>query len=1356
MDSSPPSPSSSTTSDGSVSIGRDVHGNVTIINTVSASPLPPGSPGVVSTPAPLPPFPGTSPYKGLAYFDEHDTHKFFGREALTAELLKRLLAQPAAQCLAIVGASGSGKSSLLRAGLIPPLRQQGLVCVLTPTAKPLESLALALETDDATAIKLMDNLRTEPRALHFHARRRISGNGRLFLVVDQFEELFTLCKDPAERAAFVAALLTAIAPETAGPTTLVFALRADFYGFCEPYPALRATLEAHQKFIGPLAAPDLRRAIEQPALAGGWELEEGLVDELLRDVGALRAAGAEPGALPLLAHALHATWEQRSDKRLTLQGYNSIGGVAHAIANTANAVLDQLDEADKARAQRIFLALTEVAEHNDIPDTRRIATLADLAPHENAERLAVQKVLETLAQARLIIMDSVNASSQWQPPPSPQAQPAPAPQGLARTEEGLQPAPPPAHITLQVAHEALIREWPALRTWLTETRDRLRQQRKLEEAAKEWVALGRSSDVLYRGLPLEQALYQFLGPRPEHPELVEGEGQLPPLALEFINASRAQAEHEAAERQAQQQRELQLAKDKAEAEQQRAEIQTRSSKQLRQRAHALTGAFISAVLLTGVAIFFWNQSNQNLQQANEKTQQNLALALRFQVIPVLVEFPQEFKSAALLAIESLQRYPSLDANQTLDKALVFMPDEIAQMAPGSDVNTVAFSPNGQWVATGSADGTAHVWDAVTGREVAHMPHEGVVTSVAFNPNSEWVASGSADGTVRVWETTTGQEVAHMLHEGEVTSVAFSPNGEWVASGSLDGTACVWVAAAGSEVACTTHADAVTSVAFDPNSQWVVSGSWDNTARVWASTTGEEVAHITHESAVNSVAFNPFDRLVVSGSADGTARVWDATSGREMYQMPNNGNVTVVAFSPDGEQVVYGSWDGSVQIWEIIRESEVDSWQAVAHMHHDNAVTSVDFSADGRWVISGSADGTARVWEVTTGREVARMTEAGYVQAVAFSPNGPWVVSGSSGYNSPTEPTIHVWEAVDWHEVSRIQHDGVAGVTDNILVAFNANNQWVASGSMDGIVRIWEAATGHEIVRMPSVEGFVTAIVFSPDGQWVASGDTDGIVHVWEATTGREVARMTHEDNDAAVTAIAFSPDGQWVASGDANGIARVWEIATEREVTHNTDDHAAVIALVFSPDGQQIVVGNNNGTIHVWDWEAANRRIAMTNWMHNGNYAAITALAFSPDGQRVVSGSSDNIARVWEAATGREVVRLTHADSVNSLAFSPDGQWVVSGSADNTVRVWEAATGREVSRMIHDGPVNSVAFSPDGQWVVSGSADGTARVWLWRDADLIALACARVGRNLTRAEWAQYFPPSEPYHKTCEQWPEGE
>src|SRR5512142_660436 len=626
------------------------------------------------------PAPGSSPYKGLSYFDESDADLFVGREALTGELTEhvRSLASsnPAerSRFLAIVGASGSGKSSLVRAGLVSALRWNKAstnwnVHVLTPTSRPLASLATTLTQDGNSVIEtatLMDDLARDERSLQIFARRILgSKNGsRLLLVVDQFEELFALCHSEEERSAFIGNLRTA-ASETDGPVIVVITLRADFYAPCANYPHLREALAQHQEYIGAMNDEEMRRAIEEPARLGRWEFEPGLVDLLLHDVG------HEPGALPLLSHALFETWQRRRGHTMTLSGYTSSGGVGGAIAETAETVFtDQFTREQRSIARRIFLRLTELGDEISAADTRRRATFDELIL-KSEEASITHAVLNALADARLI----------------------------TTTEDSA-----------EVAHEALIREWPTLRGWLEENREGLRLHHQLTEASQEWQALSRAPDVLYRGARLTQT-GEWAATHAE---------EMNTLEREFLAASMEAVERDVREREAQRQREVESAqklaeaqKQRAEMENQRAEEQVRTSAQLLKRAYYLTGALVIALVMAVAAIFFGKQAQTASRHATSRELASASLA-NLDIDP---------ERSILLALQAVSlstqnnEAPLLEAQDALHRAVQASRVQFTLRGHAAGLIGLAYSPDGTRLATYGEDNRIKIWDPTTGTEL---------------------------------------------------------------------------------------------------------------------------------------------------------------------------------------------------------------------------------------------------------------------------------------------------------------------------------------------------------------------------------------------------------------------------------------------------------------------------------------------------------------------------------------------------------------------------------------------------------------------------------------------------------------
>jgi eukaryotic-like serine/threonine-protein kinase len=569
------------------------------------------------------------------------------------------------------------------------------------------------------------------------------------------------------------------------------------------------------------------------------------------------------------------------------------------------------------------------------------------------------------------------------------------------------------------------------------------------------------------------------------------------------------------------------------------------------------------------------------------------------------------------------------------------------------VTSVAFSPDGRRLASGSWDNTVKIWDSATGKELFSLNgHASSVFSVAFSPDGRRLASGNNDRPVKIWDVATGKELLSLkVHSSMVNSVAFSPDGQWLASGG-GRTVTIWNSVTGKELlSFNGHTGEVNSVAFSPDGQRLASGSGDETVKIWDIATGKELFSLKgHNGRVNSVAFSPDGQRLASGNGDETVKIWEVATGKELFSLKgHNGWVNSVAFSPDGQRLAWGSGN-TVKIWNTSTGEELFDLKG-----HSDSVRSVAFSSDGQRLTSGSADKTVKIWNSETGNELFTLKDnADLVRSVAFSPDGQRVASGGR--------------------------------------------------DKDNTVKIWDIASGKELTSLKGHADWVKSVAFSPDGQRLASDSNDGTVKIWDSGTGKELFDLESGD----VGSVAFSPDGQRLASGGNDHAVRIWDSATGKELL-NLKGHAdAIMSVAFSPDGQRLASGGFDHTVRIWD-SATGRELLNLK----GHADAIMSVAFSPDGQRLASGGFDHTVRIWDSATGKELLNLKgHADAIMTVAFSPDGQRLASGSEDETVKIWDSATGKElVSLKGHSGGVMSVAFSPDGQRLASGTEGGSVHLW---------------------------------------------
>ncbi|HEX2048326.1 MAG TPA: TIR domain-containing protein [Acidimicrobiales bacterium] len=1133
---------------------------------------------------------GTCPYRGLEAFDEAHAQFFFGRDADVARVLEKL---KASRFLAVLGPSGSGKSSLLRAGLIPALDRGALPGserwtrrVATPGPRPLTTLAghLTALFPGAPMQETLDHLTRDERTLDLAVSVSFAErphDDRLVLVMDHFEEVFTLCTDDLERSRFIENLVYA-STIPGGRLLLVIGMRADFYHRFADFPSLRSLVSDQQFLVGPLGPEELWQTIEEPARRVGLEFEAGLVETIMADVG------DRPATLPLLEHLLLELWRERRGTMLTLGAYAAKGRVEGALAQRADATYAGLSPEHQRIARRVLLRLVQPGEGAE--DTRRRAEMRELVgrPEEEGE---VDAVVKALADARLITVGSDTVSG-------------------ARV--------------VDIAHEALIRGWPELRTWLSEAREGLRLRRRLSDAAHEWEQAGRDEGHLYRGARLASW-------REEDTE------DLNELERSFLAAS---FEREARER-------------------------ASSRRRVRVTIGALCVALFTISAFAFVAVV---QGNRAADERDIARSRQLAVSARAQL-------PVDPERGVLLAMEALATKHTPEAEAALRQATLESPvratlrghdgtvesvdvsrDGRLAVSAGDDgtvrvwslesgreqmaltghegpVFDAAFSPDGRTVLSAGEDGTVRTWDVATGRQVSALDgHAGPVYTVSFSPDGRLAARTGEDGNVHLWEAATGREVAVLRgHSAPAWGVAFSTDGQRLASGSDDGTVRVWRVTGGGSEVLRGHDGVVQAVAFSPNGRHLASTGTDGTIRVWDLAGGEPVVLRGHIDWTNGVAFSPDGARVVSAGSDGTVRVWTwASTSLPVVLRGHRGAVTGAAFGPGGGDVVSSGADGTVRVWASSRPGE----RAVFEGHGDT-VTGVAFRPDGRFLLTGSFDGTVRVWDRSDGTGRRLGGHDAEVRGVGWSPDGRYAASGGA------DGTVRVWDFTGSEPpvVLRSSRQTV------FAVAFSPDGERVASGGEDGELRVWRWRSGLVLVDRSDQEGRVGALAFGPTGALVSGGE-DGVVRLWDG--GGDGAFRVVGEHEGAVNSVAFSADGTAVVSTAADGTVRVWD-PSGALVSALRGGEGDFWGAAFSPDGQLVVAGGDDGAVRVWKVHGGADPLEF-----RGHGSILRAVAYSPEGSVVASAGDDGEVHLWDCqlcgASSDRVLDLARTRVTRSLS----------------------------------------------------------------------------------------------------------
>jgi WD40 repeat protein len=1116
-----------------------------------------------------------SPYRGMLAFREQDANRFFGREDLVDQLVDRLASS---RFLGLVGPSGSGKSSLAFAGVIPHIRQRQdwVVADLRPGtgSSPLAALASAL------LLRLDPSLTETERLVQIPALATVLGDGRLgevvermleradahrlLLLIDQFEELLAQRPDVIHQFIDVLAKATANPAGPASPTlTVLLTLRADFLAQALDHAPLVEALRGSVLVVGRMTREQLRRAIEGPV---GHEViyEPGLVDRILDDVG------EEAGSLPLLQFTLTLLWERQRRRTLTHAAYAELGGVNGAVARYAEQLyLNELGQQDRAVVRRVFVQLVKPGEKTG--PVRRVASRTDL--DEVGWRIA-----QRLAGTRLVV--------------------------TGRDLAGLE--------TVELVHEALIEHWDRLRGWVEEDRIFRIWQERLRSALTQWEQNGRDEGTLLRGVPLAEA-ERWLEQQP---------ADISPAERIFIAAS-----------QAAQRRELVTVKRRN----RRLRMLTaslallsvlvfafgvlamRSTREAREQARLATSRRLAALA--------------DAKMDTDPTQSILLALAALRTADTL-----EARSSLLQEVDrrrGVRKYLVGHTNAVRD--VVFSKDGHLLASVGTDravllwdprtgtrigkpllghrdaVNAAAFSPDGRILATGGADNTLLLWDPRTGARIGKplTGHPIAVTGIGFSDSGRTLTSVDQDGSILRWDVDRGTR--RWLHRGQSLSgagvvAAFGPD-RTMATADLDGVIRVWDLEHGMRpTTLGGRAGPISSMAFSSDGQALAAGGDNGVVTVW--NVRQRTRRKTlpgNAGRITSVAFSPDGRTLASGGADKILRLWQGDSEPESLT-GHGGAVSSLKFSPDGRVLVSGGADGAVIAWDAQRRARFRMPRG-----QTGPVTSVAFSPDSRLLATGDDDGITIVWDLRSGaRRWALPQRSGWVKTVAFSPDGRTLATGGA------DNSLVLWQGDRPTRLPSVTK-AYAWITS---VAFSRDGQTLAAASSDGTVSLWDPTQAARRRVLTGQGSWVTSLAFSQDGRLLAVASVDHKVALWDPQTGQ---RRHVLNADTPVNAVAFSPDGQTLASGSDDRTVTLWDPRAGQRRQVLTGHEEQVTSLAFSQDGRLLASGGVDNTVLLWPVGHNTPLGSLT-----GHRGRVMSVAFSPDGRTLASGGDDSMVLLWD------------------------------------------------------------------------------------------------------------------------------
>jgi WD40 repeat protein len=1231
------------------------------------------------------PFQARSPYKALKRFDVDDKEYYFGRYEFTLQLQAAIKTN---NLILVLGASGSGKSSVVRAKLIPEFLGPGInnhSFILTPKNNPFQSLYESLigrdkigpdkdyRFSEAKTEFVLDGNSDVLTQVISQLKDKDPQESEWIIFIDQFEEIFTRCNDLNQRKNFIKSL-TQIAKSENKSVKIVLAMRADFLEKISPYPHFGEIIQRNIHLVTDMHEDDLKLAIKGPAAKHGVKLEDGLATEIIQDVK------GQAGSLPLLQYTLDLLWRYEydldkldgrndglKDRTLNIKNYRDLGKVRGALTKHINKIYKDMDKGKQDATKQIFLSLVKLVEAEGIltPVSQSIYRAA-------LDDKILQEVVDQLIDESLLVSSNEDLE-----------------------HYSSKSAGKVKHIkqaTVEIAHEILLSSWPELGKWIEQAASVINDKSRLIEEMNTWLKTQKDGDLL-KGSLLEKVL--------EHQkENMFRNGALPLSKAEedFIKRS----------------------------------VKAKERELRRARRIAITTGGVGLVM-TGLAMLLGVQLRQaevrqiqTLQktaEANRLSGEDLDAWINILRSSSMLKnsFWQKLMPSQILNAQILgefyeisyaaHEFNRLEGHEAGVNDVDFSPDEQHLATTSNDgtariwnvkgneihilkdhkdaTNCVHYHPSGESLVTCSDDGTAKIWDANGGlvETFSHGDQVGI-NNVTYSPDGKYIATSATNGNAYIWNTNGEKaEVLSGHKDGGVESVVYRPkHGDQLATYGVDGTARLWNTNGTQKTMLTGHTGPITRVGYSPSGNHVVTGGWDGTARIWEwDTDGKEpVAVLTgHEGAVWRVVYSPDETQLATAGEDGTVRLWD-TNGKQLVALTGHeGFVNRLMYSPDGKQIATGGEDGTVRIWDT------NAYRLITEIRgNKGSINSVTFSPDGKYLVTCGGDGTIRFYGLSDDLDAASYRIGN------SSPDGKNITFYDKNDNA------HLWGITANQEIKLKGYQGTI-----VDINYSHDGKYITVYDENDNAHLWNITANQE-VDLKGHQGAIKEIDYSHDGKYITIYDENENVHLWDIPANREIQLKGYQ---GAISRIFYSPSSKYITVDDGNGqdgsLYSIWDVNANREIQLK-GYQGGIYSVLYSPDDKYMhIYDGYNENPHLWDI-TANQEIQLKDYQ-----GAIREIEYSPDSKYITFHDENENLHLWDITTNQEIDLKGYQGDIKKIEYSPNSKYITFHDENENLHLWDILTSQEIKPKDYQGAIKEIEYSPDSKYITIVDENKIAHLW---------------------------------------------